>query len=286
MEGSNLHESLERRYELIFKTINEWVWETDQRGNMIYTSPRCMDMLGYEPEEVVGMNATDFLVEEDKERAAKLLIEHGMNKTSFNTLRFTHLNRDGKELIIEINGSPNLDDGGNFLGFIGTGRDVTDMVKAENEIREKLEIISSQQDAIRELSTPIMEVWDDVLVLPIVGVVDTKRSMDIMNSLLDKIVESQSRCVILDVTGVEIVDTRTADYLLKVVQASRLLGAYCVLTGINPAVAQTLVDIGANLSAVKTLRNLKEGLVDCIAHLRGVRGRSLEGKHGQNYTNN
>jgi len=113
-----------------------------------------------------------------------------------------------------------------------------------------------------------MEVWDDVLVLPIVGVLDTKRSMDIMNSLLSSIVSMQAKCVILDITGVEVVDTKTADYLMKVAQAARLLGVHCVLTGINPAVAQTLVEIGADLSMVKTLRNLKAGLMECIRTLR------------------
>ena len=141
-------------------------------------------------------------------------------------------------------------------------------VSIARELEEKLAIIEQQQSAIRELSTPILEVWDDVLALPIVGVVDTRRSMEIMNTLLSAIVSTQSKCVIIDVTGVEIVDTKTADYLLKVVHAAQLLGARCVLTGINPAVAQTLVEIGADLSAVTTLRNLKAGLFDCIKYLR------------------
>jgi anti-anti-sigma regulatory factor len=144
------------------------------------------------------------------------------------------------------------------------------------ELEEKLNIINQQQEAIRELSTPIMEVWDDVLVLPVVGVVDTRRSMEIMNTLLEKIVNSQSRCIIIDITGVEIVDTKTADYLLKVVSAAQLLGARCVLTGINPAVAQTLVEIGADLSQVKTLRSLKEGLTDSIRFLRYERTSQVE----------
>jgi len=142
------------------------------------------------------------------------------------------------------------------------------LMESQAELEEKLVTIEQQQIAIRELSTPIMEVWDDVLVLPIVGVLDTKRSMDIMNSLLSAIVSMQAKCIILDITGVEIVDTKTADYLMKVAQAARLLGVHCVLTGINPAVAQTLVEIGADLSMVKTLRNLKAGLMECINTLR------------------
>jgi anti-anti-sigma regulatory factor len=135
------------------------------------------------------------------------------------------------------------------------------------ELEKKIAVVQEQALAISELSTPVMEVWDNILVLPIVGVVDTKRSLDIMNNLLERIVETQSKCVIIDITGVEVVDTRTADYLLKVVRASVLLGTRCVLTGLSPAVAQTLVEIGADLQEVRTLRNLKEGLKDCLRFL-------------------
>jgi rsbT co-antagonist protein RsbR len=139
------------------------------------------------------------------------------------------------------------------------------------ELEEKLATIEEQAEAIRDLSTPIMEVWEDVLVLPVVGVVDTRRSLDIMNNLLKRIVSSQSKCVIIDITGVEVVDTKTADYLLRISRAANLLGTRCVLTGLSPAVAQTLVEIGADLTEVRTLRNLKEGLRDCLMYLRGRR---------------
>jgi anti-anti-sigma regulatory factor len=141
------------------------------------------------------------------------------------------------------------------------------------ELEMKLATIEEQAAAIRELSTPVMEIWEDVLVLPVVGVVDTKRSMDIMNNLLERIVQTQSKCVIIDITGVEIVDTRTADYLLRVSRAANLLGTRCVLTGLSPAVAQTLVEIGADLTEVRTLRNLKDGLKDCLFYLKKLKGQ-------------
>jgi rsbT co-antagonist protein RsbR len=135
------------------------------------------------------------------------------------------------------------------------------------ELERKLEVIERQAAALSELSTPIMEVWEDVLVLPIVGIIDTRRSIDIMEKLLDTIVAKQARCVIIDVTGVEVVDTKTADYLVKIVRAAALLGSRCVLTGLSPAVAQTLAEIGTDLQGVLTLRSLKEGLEDCLRFL-------------------
>ena len=148
------------------------------------------------------------------------------------------------------------------------------LLAQQRELEAKLVTIEQQAAAIRELTTPVMEIWDDVLVLPVVGVVDTRRSMDIMSSLLERIVERQSKCVIIDITGVEMVDTKTADYLLKVVRAAGLLGTRCVLTGLSPAVAQTLVEIGADMSEVRTLRNLKAGLLDCLRFLKAQRPES------------
>ncbi len=139
------------------------------------------------------------------------------------------------------------------------------------DLEAKIAVIQEQELAISELNTPVMEIWDDVLVLPIVGVVDTRRSMEIMNNLLSSIEQHQARCVIIDVTGVEVVDTKTADYLLKVMRAATLLGSRCVLTGLSSAIAQTLVEIGADLSEIRTLRNIKEGLKDCLKYLRSQR---------------
>ncbi|MGC4070414.1 MAG: STAS domain-containing protein [Polyangiaceae bacterium] len=134
-------------------------------------------------------------------------------------------------------------------------------------VMEQNELITRQQEAIQELSTPVLQLWDGVLALPVIGVVDTARSASIMERLLEEISERQSRYVVLDITGVEVVDTKTADHFVKVIQAAQLLGATCMLTGIRPAVAQTLVAIGVDLSSIKTLRTLRDGLRECLKHM-------------------
>lgn len=139
---------------------------------------------------------------------------------------------------------------------------------SRRDLAEKLETIERQQVAIRELSTPIIELWDEVLTLPIVGVVDTQRSVDMTERLLRRIVERQARAVIIDITGVDVVDTATADHFVRMIRAAQLLGVYCVVTGISPDIAQTLVRIGVDLSTVRTLQSLKQGLRDCVRHLR------------------
>lgn len=131
-------------------------------------------------------------------------------------------------------------------------------------LEEKLATIERQQEAIRELSTPVMEVWDSVLCLPVVGVMDSHRSAEMTESLLRSVVEKHAECVIIDITGIEVMDTRTADHFLRMARSVRLLGAQCVLTGINPAIAQTVVHIGVDLQGIRTHRSLRDGLRDWV----------------------
>ncbi|MCC6556566.1 MAG: XylR N-terminal domain-containing protein [Polyangiaceae bacterium] len=128
------------------------------------------------------------------------------------------------------------------------------------ELEQRLATIEQQAAAIRALSTPVLEVWDEILVLPIIGRVDAARSADLMVAALEAISGRKARCVILDVTGLEIVDSCTVQHLVQVAQATGLLGARCVLTGVRPDVARALVSLDADLSAIVTLRSLKEGL--------------------------
>lgn len=130
----------------------------------------------------------------------------------------------------------------------------------QRDLEDKLATIERQREAIRDLSTPIMEVWKGVLCLPVVGVMDSHRSAEMTESLLQAIVEKGAQCTIIDITGIEAMDTRTADHFLRMAKAVRLLGAQCVLTGIGPAIAQTIVHIGVDLQGVQTYRSLRDAL--------------------------
>lgn len=131
---------------------------------------------------------------------------------------------------------------------------------ANRELEAKLETIEMQQAAIRELSTPIIEVWTGVLCLPVVGVVDSQRSAEMTETLLEMIVTKQARTAIVDITGIDVMDTKTADHFIKMARAVRLLGAECVISGINPGIAQTLTHIGVDLAGVRTMRSLRDAL--------------------------
>lgn len=148
---------------------------------------------------------------------------------------------------------------------------VAKLEDSRREIEQKLETIERQRVAINDLSTPIIELWDDILTLPIVGIVDTQRSIDMTERLLDRISKSGARCVIVDVTGIDVIDTMTANHFLQMIRAAQLLGAHCVVTGMNAHTSQTMVSIGVDLGQIRTLRSLKEGLEHCVRHLRGQR---------------
>jgi rsbT co-antagonist protein RsbR len=141
------------------------------------------------------------------------------------------------------------------------------------ELAARLATIEQQRAAIRDLSTPVIELWDEILTLPVVGAVDTERSLEMTTRLLEAVSKGGYRCVIVDLTGVDVVDTATADHFIKMIRGAELLGAHCVVTGVSPEIAQTLVEVGVDLGGIRTLRTLKDGLKHCFRMMRkGPRG--------------
>jgi rsbT co-antagonist protein RsbR len=139
----------------------------------------------------------------------------------------------------------------------------------QRELEEKLLTIERQRSSIRELSTPIIEIWDRILCLPIVGVMDTTRSGEMTDALLKAVVDRAARCAIVDITGIDIMDTGTADHFVRMAKSVKLLGADCVLTGINPHIARTLVQMDVQLTGITTYRSLRTALQRYIAKLEG-----------------
>ncbi len=151
-----------------------------------------------------------------------------------------------------------LDEG--FATFIYTFSDAYARTQAEEITKLQKDIIAQQQEAIRELSTPVIQIWRGILTLPIVGAIDSPRAAQITEDLLERIVAAQARVVIIDITGVPLVDTGVANRLLKTVRAASLLGAHCLLVGIRPEIAQTVVHLGVDLSGIETYADLQAGL--------------------------
>lgn len=151
------------------------------------------------------------------------------------------------------------------VGIVAT--DITEVKRADQE-RAMLQqqVIDAQQVALRELSTPLLPLSPGVLAMPLIGTVDSRRAQLVLETLLEGIAAYQAQVAILDITGVQIVDTQVANALIDAAQAVRLLGADVVLTGIRPEVAQTLVGIGADLSGIITCSTLQSGIAYALRH--------------------
>lgn len=132
------------------------------------------------------------------------------------------------------------------------------------------ETIAEQSRALIAMSTPVTAIWQGILLLPIVGVVDSKRAQDIMNGMLVKISETRARVIILDIGGVAVVDTAVANHLIKITKATRLMGCQCTISGVSPAVAQTVVELGIDVGEVKTTATLRDALEQAFIQV-GVR---------------
>ena len=128
-------------------------------------------------------------------------------------------------------------------------------------VKSREELIQRQQREMMELSTPVVQLWENILALPLIGTLDSERTQVVMESLLHKIVDTGASIAIIDITGVPTVDTLVAQHLLKTVAAARLMGADCIISGIRPQIAQTIVHLGVNLSDVTT----KASLADAFA---------------------
>ena len=142
------------------------------------------------------------------------------------------------------------------------------------ELAEQLATIERQQAAIQELSTPIIEVWPGVLCVPIIGVLDSARAGELTGTLLGTITEKKAPYTIIDITGIEVMDTRTADHFIRMARSVRLLGAKCVLSGIRPNIARTIVHMGVDLSGVACYRTMREALRTYVTATKGLGNQS------------
>lgn len=250
------------RYARAVRGTADGIWEWHVQTNEYYLSPRGKELLGFTDAELPNELSALYSRAHPDERARlqEAMRSHVDDQVPYD-VQVPLETKSGEYRWFHLRGEAERDEGGKAVVVSGAISDITDeRERALAELHEQAHIIDLQSKAILELSTPVMQVWQGILVAPLIGTVDTARAQQIVESLLEAIVKSSASVVILDITGVPTVDTKVAHHLLKTVAAARLLGAEVVLTGMGPLNAQTLVRLGVDLGKVTTRSSLQTGL--------------------------
>ncbi len=225
----------------------------DRDGLVRSWNPGAQTLTGYTADEVLGNHLSMFYTEEDAcsdvlEREMDAAVRDGSVEAEGWRVR-----KDGTRFWANIMLSPIRDDEGELTGFVKVARDLT-------ERREQDQLVQQQRDEILELSTPVIQVWDKVLVLPLIGTLDSGRAARLTESLLERIAADQAEVVILDISGVPGIDSGVAQHLLETVEAARLMGTVSILSGVRPETAQAMVHLGIELGGLRSRTSLKDAL--------------------------
>lgn len=250
----------------------------DQTGQLKRWNKNYQALFGLSAEELVGLSGLDRIAPEDRNLVAVKMqeaFEQGLSSQEANLIVAS-----GERVPYYLTGRRISIDGVPFL--LGVGIDISERKQAEAErVQLQEEIIAAQEATLRELSTPLIPFSNDVVVMPLIGTVDSQRAQLVLETLLEGIASSRASVAILDITGVAVVDTQVANALLRAAQAVKLLGAQVVLTGIRPEVAQTLVGLGIDLGGIVTRGTLQSGIAFALDHTTSERWAVLNGKIGR-----
>jgi anti-anti-sigma factor len=278
MIGGYYHAKIEataaelRRFRLIAESALDGIAVADQQFVIAYANHAFQRLTGY-GERVIGMRSSDLI---DQAMIDDLLthIRPTIQREGAWAGEVRYRHADGTIFPVQSSIVALYDDTGAYDGAATIIRDIRAQRTQEIErARLQEEIIEMQQVALRELSTPLLTVSDHVVVLPLVGSIDSRRAQQVIETLLEGITSTGADTAILDITGVPVVDTQVANALLRAAQAVRLLGARVVLTGIRPEVAQTLVGLGADMREIVSRATLQSGIAYAMGAHTSLGGR-------------
>lgn len=260
----SLRES-EERFRAIFDRAPIGIELSDRDGRIVKANSILQEMLGYTEDELLQMTFADFSHPDD--RAASVVSYQRMIDGEVDTylIEKRYMHKTGRPVWVQVTVSVIRDATGQAQYAIGVVEDITERRRVDQERAElQAQVINAQQAALRELSTPLIPVSDDVVIMPLIGTVDSQRAQQVMEVLLEGVAQYQADTVILDITGVQVVDTQVANAFIRTAQAVKLLGARIMITGIQPEMAQTLIQLGIDLSGIQTHGTLQSGIAAAL----------------------
>lgn len=238
--------------EALFENAVDVIFIANFDGSLRYVNAAFERMLGY-GKESLSQPTWSYIVGEGQVERLKAAIAQVMSQ-GFWIGRLVYRRKDGSTFPGLLSTFLIRDSAGEPIARGGFIRDLTEQEQQEQALQ------AAQQAALRELSTPLMPIADHVIALPLIGSVDASRAQQILEALLEGVAASRAETVILDITGVPVVDTQVAQALLQATRAVNLLGAQVILTGMRPEVAQTLVGIGVDLGGITTRATFRQGI--------------------------
>jgi len=228
------------------------VIEFEVDGTVLNANQNFMDVFGYSLDEVQGKHHRMFCEKSYSQSEAYADFWKRLGQGEYESGEFKRIAKDGSEVWLQASYNPIFDSNGKLLKIVKFASDITDEVN-----RRSL--------ALLEMATPVTKIWDGVLFAPIVGIIDSKRAVDIMNKSLSSIAETQARTLVLDISGVAMVDTAVANHLIKITKAAVLMVCKAVISGISPAIAQTITELGIDLSSIHTTSTIESALREFIS---------------------
>jgi len=248
----------------ILDQIPSHIMAVDKDMKVIYVNRKAIAFAGKPEEEIIGNNCHDTFHTSDC-RSEKCCVQKAM-KTGESFSNRTEALINGEELNMEYYAVPLRNEAGEIIGGLEFVIDITKQVQYEQNLIE-------QSKTIQKLSTPTIKLWEGILVMPIIGVIDSIRAQNMMETMLEKIAKTFAKVIILDIYGVAAVDTAVAQHLIKIAKATKLMGCECILSGISPPVAQTVVQLGIDMESIHTKATLADALAEAfeIVNLRVVK---------------
>jgi PAS domain S-box-containing protein len=232
-------------------------------GVITYANPAFRRMSGY-GEQCVGTPIVAMYPPQGRAQIEQEVVPDIMRQGSWQGV-IEMLRPDGSRWLAQHSAFVIRSESGEVIRMGNILHDVTEQRRMERDHAAlQQQIIDAQRSALRELSTPLIPISDDVVIMPLIGTIDSGRAQQVMETLLEGVARYQASLAILDITGVSVVDTQVAQALISAAQAVRLLGAQVMLTGIQPQIAQTLVHLGVDLSSIVTRGNLQSGIVEAL----------------------
>ncbi|MGB5727487.1 MAG: PAS domain S-box protein [Thiogranum sp.] len=232
------------------------VIEFELDGTVITANENFLRIFGYSLDEIVGKHHRIFCDPGYAESLEYAQFWQKLGRGEYDADEFKRINKDGAEIWLQASYNPIFDMEGRPLKVVKFASDIT------------LEV-QKRSLALLEMSTPVTKIWDGVLFAPIVGIVDSKRSVDIMNKALSSIADTRASTLLLDIGGVAVVDTAVANHLIKIAKAAVLMGCKTIISGISPPIAQTIVELGIDLGSIQTTSTIEAALRDSIARPGG-----------------